>query len=177
MGLKTITESNGKITVTERNGFDLTRQYNAIVNDLEKNVFHSNHDTTDEQLNTVGKKYFGSQWGGVYPVDTKVHFDKDKKHKYYIFNTDRADQAGTHWIAIYIDQQTRHAYVFDTFDRETSKLVPALYLDMKESHFRVRKGAKELHQEDCQMDCGQRSLGYLLLVKEHGIDNVMKSSF
>ena len=103
--------------------------------------------------------------------DQKVKFDN--KHNYYIFNTDKASGAGIHWIAVYVDHSNKTAYVFDTFDRETSKLVPDLYLDIKNNHLRVRKSAHTHHQKDCQSSCGQRSLAYLILVKRNGVQKIL----
>ena len=118
---------------------------------------------------------FGSEWGGVFPENEKVHFDK--QHKYYIFNTDKADGPGVHWTGLYVDHDTKNIYVFDSFDRETSKLLPDLYIDIKMNHFKVKKGAHKVHQQDCQLSCGQRSMAYLMLVKKYGISKVLKSAF
>ncbi len=38
----------------------------------------------------------------------------------------------------------------------------------KKEHFKCKKGALDVAQSDAQEDCGQRSLGYLLLVKNTG---------
>ncbi len=154
---------------------DLTKEYNKIVSLLEKNVFHSKSETTDEQLEEAGRDIFGSEFGGVYPEDQKVRFDKN--HKYYIFNTDKANQPGTHWISVYVDHPNKQIVVFDTFDRQTSKLVPDLYLDIKYNHMRVRKGAHKVHQKDCEMNCGEKSMAYLVLVSYYGIEKVLDSSF
>lgn len=154
---------------------NILSEYNDILNMLEKNVFHSTKDTTDDQLENVGKKLIGTEFGGVYPEDENVLFDK--KHKYYIFNTDKASGPGEHWLAIYVDHPTKRVIVFDTFNRETSKLVPDLYLDIKKNHMRVRKGAKHIHQKDCELNCGERSMSYLLLVKKFGIEKVLDSTF
>ena len=162
-----------KMTGSGKN--DVTDEYNRIVSYLIKSVFKSDTDTTDVELNTVAKKLFGSEFGGVYPEDAKVKFDK--KHSYYIFNTDKASGGGVHWLGIYVDHTTKSVYVFDTFDRETSKLVPDLYVDIKHNHFRIRKGAHHIHQKDCQLSCGQRSISYLMLVKKFGIKKVMDSNF
>ena len=153
----------------------LTKEYNELVEDLEKNVFKTNKDTDDEQLNIVGKKYFGKEWGGCFAENIKVNFDGNKK--YYIFNTDKANESGTHWISVYVDHAKKTVYVFDTFDRETSKLLPDLYLDIKDNHMRIKKGARHIHQKDCELNCGQRSMAYLLLVKNNGIEKILDSSF
>ena len=114
---------------------NINDDYNKIVANLEKNVFHTKNDTDNFELDKFGREQFGSEFGGVFAEDTKVNFDSNKK--YYIFNTDKANESGTHWIGVYVDHPNESVYVFDTFHRETSKLLPDLYMDIKHYHMRV----------------------------------------
>ena len=121
---------------------NITDEYNKIVFDLEHNLFHSKTDTTDLQLDKVGKHFFGKEWGGCFPEDQKIKLNPIQK--YYIFNTDKASGAGVHWVAY----PGRTVYIFDTFHRETSKLLPDLYVEIKHEHMKIKRGAHEIHQKD-----------------------------
>lgn len=154
---------------------NMTDEFNKTVKYLEDNIFHKNTDTDNTELNKVCKELFGSEFGGIYPEDMNINFN-DKK-SYYIFNTDKSTGSGIHWIAVYVDHENKHVYVFDTFHRQISKLTPDLYLDIKNDGFKVKTTANKIHQKDCQLDCGQRSLSLLILIKKYGLDAVLNSNF
>ena len=145
----------------------MQQEYTATVKKLEKHVFHSNQETTDDQLNRVGKKIFKKEWGGVYAEDDKLPLQYP--YKYFIVNTDKANQEGTHWTAVYADIQHKRIYIYDTFNRQLSKLLHDVEVNAHEKHFTVKKGSHKIHQKESQNDCGQRSMAWLMLVKKHGI--------
>ena len=120
-------------------------------------------------MNIVGKKTFGKEWGGVYAEDQQIPL---KKYKYFIVNTDKMNESGTHWVALYADHETETLFVFDTFDRQTSKLLHDVDLNARKQHLTVKKGSHELEQKDQQQDCGPRSLSFLILLKKYGISAV-----
>ena len=62
--------------------------------------------------------------------------------------------------------------MLDTFDRQSSHLLPDVIIEAKKNHFKCKKGALHKLQTDIQEDCGSRSLAWLLLVKKYGIDKV-----
>lgn len=133
-------------------------------------LFNTNSQTDSEQINDAGSELFGNEWGGCFPEDTKIKFNYGKS--YYVFNNDKANQPGMHWIAVYVHHPTKTVYVFDTFNRQTSKILPDVDIDIKEHHFKVRKGEDDIVQTDEQENCGQRSLSWLCLVNKYGIDKV-----
>ena len=150
----------------------IKEEYENLVRDLENNVFHSNQQTDSEQLDNIGKKIIGKDFAGSFPEDTKIKFNSKKK--YYIFNTDKHNQAGCHWTSCYIDHQNKKIYCFDSFDRQISKLLKDVVIDAKKNHFTIKQGTHTIVQRDEQNDCGQRSTAWLLMVKKYGIDKVIK---
>ena len=152
---------------------DIKKEYNKIVRHMENDVFHSNQETSNQQLDRIGAQLFGSQWGGVYAEDEDIKINKNKM--YYIVNTDKQNQAGTHWVGLYFDHTHNKLYVFDTFDRQISKLLHDVEVDAKGKHFKVNKGSHMIEQADKQNDCGQRSMSWLQIVKKYGINKVKKA--
>jgi hypothetical protein len=148
---------------------NIKQEYKELVKYLDKNVFKTDKDTNDVQLNKVGKKTFGKDWGGIFAENEKIPLNT---YKYFIVNTDKSNQPGTHWCAIYADHKSNIMYVFDSFDRQTSKLLHDVDLNAKQQHFTVRKGEHDIEQLDAQSDCGPRSMSWLILVKKYGIDAV-----
>ena len=61
-----------------------------------------------------------------------------------------------------------------TFNRQLSKLLHDVEVNAHEKHFTVKKGSHKIHQKESQNDCGQRSMAWLMLVKKHSIDAVIK---
>ena len=133
-------------------------------------LFGTNRQTDSEQINNIGLKLFGNEWGGCLPEDSKIKFNSDKS--YYVFNNDKSDQPGRHWIAVYVHHPSKTVYIFDTFNRQSSKILPNVAIDIRKNHFKVRKGEDDIVQTDEQENCGQRSLSWLCLVKKYGIDVV-----
>jgi hypothetical protein len=129
-------------------------------------------ETDNTQLAQFGEKHFGKQFGGVFPEDYKVNFNSNKC--YYIFNNDKAGEEGCHWLGVYVNHKDRTVYIFDTFNRQSSQMLPDVLIEAKKKHFKCKKGALDVLQTDAQEDCGQRSLTYLLLVKKYGADYVRR---
>ena len=149
--------------------YEHTKEYHNLIKDFCK-ILKSNGETDSDNLNKVGHEIFKNEWGGVYPEDAKIKFNKN--HSYYIFNNQQSDEAGEHWIALYVNHDNEIIYVFDTFDRQLSHLIPDLDISIKDQHFYVRKPEHRILQTDKQENCGQRSLSWLFLVKKYGIDEV-----
>ena len=147
----------------------INKEYNKIVDDLEKHLFHKRNDTTDIELDKVGKHFFGKEWGGCHAEDDKVKLNPTQK--YYIFNTDKKTGAGVHWVALYVDYPTKTVYIYSIhfIVKFQNYYLTGLYVEIKSEHMNVKSGAHEKHQRDCQNDCGQRSMAYLLLIKKFGV--------
>ena len=146
--------------------------FQRLVKRIERAMKNKN-TTNSGVLSRYGKYLLGSQFGGVYAEDSKVSFHNPNK-KFYIFNTDKHNEEGSHWLAVYADHPDNEVYVFDTFNRQTSKLVPDTSESIRKQHMKVVKGTSRLLQHNKQKDCGQRSLAILLLIKKYGIERVEK---
>ena len=147
----------------------LLKQFHETLKKVE-NEIGSTGETDNIQLDKFGKKHFGKKWGGCYPEDEKVNFNDEKE--YYIFNNEKKNKQGCHWLGVYVNHKNRVIFVLDTFDRQSSHLLPDVIIEAKKDHFKCKKGALHKLQLDIQEDCGSRSLTWLSLVKKYGIDTV-----
>lgn len=122
--------------------------------------------TEGTDLNTIGRREFGSAWAGVSPQDRV----KLKPHSYYIVNTDTHDKPGQHWMAVYTTR--KHAYVYDSYGRPVKPLVRHLIENINNHGYILEKTDLVHHAEQIGYSsavCGQCSLAFLLVVRDLGI--------
>jgi len=120
--------------------------YNSYLKIIEDELQNSS-TTTDAELKRYCTGAFGRKFRGVYPLD-KIPELKNKQS--LIFNLDRADQSGSHWMALYWCNDTN--YVYDSFGRSSKKLnVPLKSSDDDD----------DAEQKMKESNCGQRSISWL----------------
>lgn len=118
---------------------------------------------TDDVIDRVGKREFGSKWGGaVSQDDFKVRPDT-----YNIVNTCHRYGKGSHWCAIYVGKGNS-IYIFDTFGRSSTKLLHNI-AKLKATFIEN----KRVHQRDTSL-CGQMSLAWLCCVRDIGLINSLR---
>ena len=84
-----------------------------------------NQQTNNHELDQIGKQLFNTKWNGVYSQDEAVR-QANKLKPYMIFNVDKSDQNGSHWISMIYDKQLQKYLIFDSFGRPTKKLLKYL---------------------------------------------------
>jgi hypothetical protein len=138
---------------------------NAINEQLVKLVEkHLKHDqsTFNTELHAKGLDYFGKKFAGVFAADQipRLPFGH-----YAIANLDKSNQPGSHWIAL--ARSPKHYIVYDSFGRNTKKILPTLTM----SNIQTDNDAEQSPTED---NCGQRCLAWLLLFDNWGQRMAMK---
>lgn len=112
----------------------------------------------DDEIEEIGSQLFRNKWGGCM-LQSEV---KPENGKYYIINTSWKGN-GVHWCGMFVSNNT--VYVYDSFGRKTSKLLPHLRTKMKivdSDYSAEQKGNSEV--------CGVLSLAWLIVAKECGIN-------
>ena len=129
--------------------------------------------TRDPQLDYIGKQLFGNKFIGVFGQNN-ANWARLKAipNSMMIINTDVAKKPGKHWVAIYRANKT--IYVWDSFGRETKKLLPIFQKQVVGNKMKLRQADPDKEQRGKSQVCGQMSLAWLLTVKELGIRNAMK---
>ena len=119
----------------------------------------------DKTLNTVGKREFAA-WNGVWPIDRGTL----KPYTYSIYNTDKHDKPGTHWIAVYCSKG--RAYVYDSYARPIDSIAYQLIKSIKKRGLKLG-ATDEVHRMEqvgySSELCGINSLAFLMTVRDLGI--------
>ena len=136
--------------------------------------------TWAKDLNRIGLKLFGKNFTGAHSSDTipelGINADGSKttsnnvnkfSHLYAIANLDDSTMPGSHWIALAFDVNTRNVWVYDSFGRKTSKIMPGLVKQYGEKLKMVDDDAEQKQSED---DCGARSMAWLYVFDRYGVD-------
>jgi hypothetical protein len=124
-----------------------------------------NKETTNIQLENIGKAMFGDKFVGVYPSDK---IPKMNTGEYSIINLDKSNMPGSHWVSI-VKTAADTTYIYDSFGRETYKILPNL---IQSGNGVVKETERDVEQEDWMEDCGQRSLAALFVYDVMGIEGL-----
>jgi hypothetical protein len=126
--------------------------------------------TDNFQLEEAGKELFGKEWAGVGSANDLPKLTDEKCKA--IFNLDKEGNPGTHWCGLYKKDNT--IYMFDSFSR--SLLKDRAFENMRSLSRKVMKQANinGPNQKVKQLDCGARSLGFLMCCGKMSIPNLMK---
>ena len=123
-------------------------------------------DTTyNVELDKVAKRRIGRQFIGVYPADETPDLSK-YDIAYAIVNTDKATDAGTHWLALIRINNT--TYLYDSYGRPKGSLSPYF----KNKNWKMTNPNKEQLKTLSSNICGQICIAYILTVKRYGEDVV-----
>ena len=99
-------------------------------------------------------------------IDFWDMFKPNVKKCYSILNTDSStDGGGLHWVGCY--QKDDIIYIYDSFARK--KIMSQFVDKMKHFGFKCVYVNKKSDQQNQQIDCGLRSLLFLLFVENTGL--------
>ena len=135
--------------------------YNKILKDIVVPII-GNKTTYMSDLQKAGKMMFGVKFKGVYPSDKIPKLNE--LSSYAILNLDKSYEPGSHWIAI--AKKGNRTYVYDSFGRTHTKIIPNLKYS---GNGRLINTDRDAEQEIQQTDCGARSLAWLLLFHKWGV--------
>ena len=124
---------------------------------------------SDTTINKVGQEMFNMKWGGVGSQSMTIPKIKDR---YYVVNTAHNDKSpGYHWTGLYISK-TGKPYIYDSFARNTNKLMFVLEKKLKGKGIGVNTNGAE--QKSNSSICGDLSLAWLNVVHNLGIREASK---
>ena len=145
--------------------------YNYVLKYVEKRL-GTNGVTTAGQLDNIGKEAFKSEWAGVYPADRLPELNA--KTCKAIYNADKHDEPGSHWMALYHDKDTGKTYSYDSFGRNLK--TDKVYKNVRKSQRLKLKQSQEFDSEqtETQENCGARCISWLALAGNLPIEELMK---
>jgi len=141
-------------------------KYNQYLKAIESG--YHNETTTNVELDKLCTAIFTrSKFMGVFSIDTVKSY---KNNKSLIFNLDKSDQKGSHWCALYYNNN--NIYIYDSFARRNiiDKKNIKKYLGTK---YNIIFTNEKSDQKDSETNCGQRCVAWLCMVHFHGINNAI----
>ena len=125
--------------------------YNKVLVKIEKVI--GNGSTSDTELLNLFEKLFGQRFKGIYSIDDTFEL---KQSEMAIFNLDKRNQPGSHWVAVVKDR--KHYIVYDSFGR-----------DIKLKQKNIINTEDDAEQDINEQNCGQRCVAWLVVVAVKGI--------
>ena len=119
--------------------------------------------TYSDHILHLGKKLFQEKFHGVYPSDQIPELTKEKP--YAILNLDKSTESGSHWVAI--AKVNNETYIYDSFGRKNQQIIPSL---SKSGNGTIEDTDRDAEQKINELNCGNRSVAFLLLVDRFGIN-------
>jgi hypothetical protein len=121
-------------------------------------------------LTSIGKKILGTKYKGTFTSDA-IPFLTDKR-PYCIVNLDNSHQSGSHWIGIAKYPKKDRYLVYDSFGRDTKKILPSALNKFGSGN--IVDTDSDAEQKAIETNCGQRCLAFLILSDLFGIVNSEK---
>jgi hypothetical protein len=145
--------------------------YDYVLKYVEKRL-GTNGVTMAGQLDDVCKSAFKSEWAGVYPADKLPTLNATQCK--CIYNADRHDQPGSHWMSLYYDKNSGKTYSYDSYGRNLK--TDKVYKNVKKSKRVKLKQSQEFdpEQTDKESNCGQRCISWLALAGQIPIEDLMR---
>lgn len=115
-------------------------------------------------LERVAIDLIGKDFAGVFAVD-KIKFPSGTK--YAIFNLDRSDEPGSHWVSII--KGTNKFYIYDSFGRNSKEIAPSLF----RKGIIIKDSDRDAEQKVSEEVCGPYALAWLFVAQTYGIKTAM----
>ena len=125
--------------------------YDKVLVKIEKVI--GNGSTSDVQLMDLCLKLFGQRFKGVFSIDDTFEL---KHGEMGIFNLDKRNMLGSHWVAVVKDK--KHYIIYDSFGRDI-KLKQKINIMTED----------DAEQDINEQNCGQRCVAWLVVVAVKGI--------
>ncbi len=170
--------------ITEKDAEPITEKFaESIYRETLDNIMYpllGKKTTWAKDLSRIGLKLFGRNFTGAHSSDTiprlginddgtgtKTTTNNINKFSrlYAIANLDDSTMPGSHWIALAFDVNTGNIWVYDSFGRKTSKIMPDL---LKEYGKKLKQVDDDAEQAIDAEDCGARSMAWLYVFDRYG---------
>ena len=104
-------------------------------------------------------------------IDFWNHFEPNELKPYSILNTEASFEGrGLHWVGIFQDGKT--IYIYDSFGRKN--IMIRFCEDMEKQGYKCIYTNKKTDQQNSQINCGIRSLLWILFCDKYGIKQASK---
>ena len=120
---------------------EVMKIYNAVLKDIIYPIL-GKKTTWGDDLTRMGHKLFGKTYAGtfssdkipdlgfikkgIFKIPITVNNIKSNSKLYTCINLDNSNQPGSHWVALAYDVFTSKIMIYDSFGRDTKKILPSL---------------------------------------------------
>ena len=132
--------------------------YNYYLKQIENK--YGNKETTNIQLNKIGKNLFGNKYIGTFASD---QIPVMRSGEYSIVNLDDSSKMGSHWIGLV--KYKKKIFIYDSFGRRTFNIIPSL---LKSGNGLVQMTENDAEQDPLDVNCGQRVISALCVYNQLG---------
>ncbi len=120
--------------------------------------------TFSKDLERLGKQLYGIKFKGVFSSDKIPRVNEISP--YAIINLDNSSEPGSHWVAIAYDSDENSVYMYDSYGRKSTKILPSLHRFYGAGI--VVDSDSDAEQRMKENNCGQRSLAWLMVFDKNG---------
>lgn len=143
----------------------IEKDFNVITRKLVKML--ENEPLSNDTLNHVCKKLFGSKFQGVFTQDKYIF----KPNKFVIINTDVSSGDGIHWICMMTTNKV--CYIFDSYGRLTQNILKHVVKELKKKKIKIIEFDRDVNQSDDSVICGHKCISMFVIIKKHGIKKAL----
>jgi len=153
----------------------MLRHYNTVFDQVRRDL--GNDITYNDQIEKYCRKTDIAKHNflGVFPQDVSPEMIARYPNCCLIINTSKSNEPGEHWIGVWVEgtkakKGGNRVYYFDSFGRNPEKITPL---------FNKGLGGNIIYdddknQRDCENNCGQRAISWLLCCCKYGVANAIK---
>ncbi len=121
------------------------------------------------ELAKLGKKLFGNKFKGVY-ASNEVKDLKETDKGYFIFNLDKRDEPGSHWLGIV--KTPKGIMIYDSFGRPSKQIIPSVFTlghsISGKPKLRITDTEDDAEQLITEENCGSRAMSFLKVYDDYG---------
>ncbi len=160
---------------------EVMKIYNAVLKDIIYPIL-GKKTTWGDDLTRMGHKLFGKTYAGtfssdkipdlgfikkgIFKIPITVNNIKSNSKLYTCINLDNSNQPGSHWVALAYDVYTSKIMIYDSFGRDTKKILPSLIEKFGDAN--IVMSDQDPEQDPKQDDCGARCMAFLYIFDRFG---------
>ena len=142
---------------------NIRKEYKSILHQIESVCINFDTTKSDNLMKIIKMTKLKDTFN---VIDFWNNFEPNESKHYSILNTEASFEGdGLHWVGIFQDGKT--IYIYDSFSRKN--IMNRFCEKMSEIGYRCEYVNKKTDQQNKQINCGLRSLLWLLFVDRYGI--------
>lgn len=119
-------------------------------------------------------------WNDLCNFNLKEELDKNYKKFGIVFNLDKHNKSGSHWVSVFIDTYKKHIYFFDSYGDPPPSRIMKFCKNVKKQAKKLNQKYKIIHNKKRHQykdgQCGMYSMYFIIcLLKGDTFENINKN--